>query len=198
VTHDEAAILYHLAVQTGMLALASCRRAHWLEIGCNAGWSTAHIASAPDVDVTALDQDRVAIDRAIWNVEACGLSSRVQFLCGASDDLHLLDLKGPIYDGVFIDGGHEPGQPERDARLVVPLLHDDAVVVLHDAIGKPVQDAIKYLIACGFKYQPYCTPQLLAVLYRGRFNPPHHEPDPTFNWSGWLVALPEDIRQPIR
>ena len=50
--------------------------------------------------------------------------------------------------------------------------------MLHDGVGKPVQEAVEWLMANGFKARAYFTPHLVFCCWRGDFAPPDHIPDP--------------------
>ncbi len=50
--------------------------------------------------------------------------------------------------------------------------------MLHDGVGRPVQEAVQWLMANGFKARAYFSPHLVFCCWRGDFVPPDHEPDP--------------------
>lgn len=195
-THDEAVLLLAIA--------AKLRRdgSVWVEIGSHTGWTAAHIADA-GVDVIAIDPEYGTpvynqtgdpnrfFMRTRDNVEACGLRYRVSLTPGVSGDW-LPKMDG--LDGVFVDGDHIAPAPLEDAKMAAAAIRPGGVVVFHDAVGAPVQDAIRWMISAGFKCRIYRTPQLLTVCWRDGFEPPPHDPDPAFDWTGWLShVVPDDL-----
>jgi hypothetical protein len=98
-----------------------------------------------------------------------------------------------IYQGFVIDGDHEPGAPLQDAQNAYKHLADTGVVLFHDFIGKPVRDAVTWLMDQGFKARVYWTPHLVAVCWRGDFEPPKHEPDPRINWTPHMFQMKRDF-----
>lgn len=86
---------------------------------------------------------------------------------------------GPSFSGITIDGDHDAPQPLRDAMNAAAVIADTGVILLHDGTGRPVREAVEYLMANGFKARPYFTPHLVFVCWRGAFEPPQHVPDPT-------------------
>ena len=170
-THDEAAILYNAAKQTG---------GTWLDIGSHSGWTTAHLLAA-DADVFVIDPilwlqegtARFEQNTYCWWSHVLGVSAR------KSDEYFSLDSHDTEeYDGVVIDGCHEPGQPQRDAQNAVKHLAPTGVIMLHDGTGRPVREAVEWLMGQGFKARAYFTPHLVFCCWRGDFTPPDHAPDP--------------------
>jgi precorrin-6B methylase 2 len=171
-THDEAAILWNCAKQfSGMC--------WWLDIGAATGWTTAHVAgSAPSVCVASVDPafkcsavlQRFEDNTLQWSAQrqAVALSSTAFFYQPSMIR----------FDGVMIDGGHDWHQPLLDTQHAVEVLRPSGVIILHDFIGGPVQEAVNWLIDKGFKARIYFTPFMLAVCWRGDFEPPNHVSDP--------------------
>ena len=95
-----------------------------------------------------------------------------------SNDFFAWQQGAALYEGVCIDGCHEDGQPQRDARNAVKHLAPTGVIMLHDGVGRPVQEAVEWLMGQGFKARAYFTPHLVFCCWRGDFTPPDHEPDP--------------------
>lgn len=208
-THDEAAVLHQCAQRSP---------GRWLEIGTHLGWTAAHIASAPEVtELVCLEPElrRVSFNltgspdefrrRLAEHLDAAGVGDKTTLHGDASQEyLSLSDKPTPPesekFSGVFIDGEHEPPFPKNDARLVFPFLRETCVVIFHDALGSPVQDGVRELLSLGhslfapFKWRLYKTPQLLAVCWRGNFDPPPHEPDSSFAWNEWLASINFDRR----
>lgn len=186
-THDEAAILYHIA--------KAARFDLWLDIGANLGWSTAHIADSGQ-SVWALDPqltDREWLNRFNlntyrqwgWRIRTIGETSRKFFA----------DPLGAVkFGGVMIDGDHSPGEPLHDAQQAAAHLEPNGVTVFHDFMGGPVREAVLWLMEEGFLCRVYDTPHMMAVCWRGReFVPPDHVPDPQlaqYNLRGRCEGFP--------
>lgn len=170
-THDEAAILYNVAKQIG---------GTWLDIGSHSGWTTAQMLAA--------GCDVVAVDPIMWLKEGverfeqntyCWWSHVVGQSCEKSDSFFLYGVHGgEQYNGVCVDGCHEPGQPLRDALNAANRLTDTGVIIFHDFIGRPVREAVEWLMGQGFKARVYFTPHMIGLCWRGDFTPPDHVPDP--------------------
>jgi protein-L-isoaspartate O-methyltransferase len=165
-THDEAAILWNVAFAF---------RGEWLDIGGHTGWTAAHLAH-PGNNVIAIDpMYRVEAfkARAIENLEAVGLG--VSLYAGTSREFFEQNQRS--FDGVMIDGDHMAPHPEEDARNACAWLNERGAIIFHDAIGEPVQQGVRYLIGQGFRHRIYWTPHVVAVCWRGDFQPPDHIPD---------------------
>lgn len=170
-THDEAAILYNVA-----LAFPGW----WLDIGGAAGWSTAHLLAAGR-QPTAIDpiyQDEKLLGRFSENLRSWQRNVRLGWhyepMC--SDEFFATTNQNN-YSGALIDGDHSSPQPLNDARNAAELI-PSGVIVLHDVLGGPVQDAVVWLMDNGFSARIYWTPHVMAVCWRGDFTPPDHVPDP--------------------
>lgn len=172
-THDEAAILYNVAKSDGKFA-------HWADIGAHTGWTTAHLAAAATGrgNIDAVDpmlRLQVWTERFEENLDQWWDSiAAVHYL--RSDEYFQITNLG-TFDGVCIDGCHEDGQPQRDARNAATHLAPTGVIMLHDGVGRPVQDAVVWLMGQGFKARAYFTPHLVFCCWRGDFTPPDHVPD---------------------
>jgi hypothetical protein len=184
-THDEAAILYHAVVGT---------RGTWVDIGAHTGWTTAHMA-AGSRGVTAVDPIlRIAAfqERFESNTKHCWNKIGDIFHCTSNEFFG--DFFGGVASGFCIDGDHEPGKPLEDAQGAAEHLGGrDGVIIFHDFLGEPVQQAVTWLMNRGFHARIYLTPHMVACCWRGNFSPPYHESDPnlpdlkarcpTFDWS---------------
>jgi hypothetical protein len=172
-THDEAAILYHVASAIG---------GDWADIGGHTGWTACHQAAA-GCRVMAVD-NMYALEsfrqRAEENILAAGLGSRIELFCGLSRQFFATIDKQ--FDGIVIDGDHEPPVPLEDACDAFRRLKARGVILFHDFIGKPVRDGVRWLLASGLRGRVYWTPHMLAVCWRGQFHPPPHVPDPGIDW----------------
>ena len=176
-THDEAAILSNIAPQV---------QGDWLDIGAHTGWTAAHIAeSCGPVTVTLVDpilkyqvfQDRMEANlRNVWDV--------LNAIHGITSEQFFARSTFKHWHGIVIDGDHHPGEPLKDAKGAIRFLKPDGVILFHDFVGLPVQEAVRWLMdEHGMSVRLYLTPHVVACCWRGKFIPPKHEPDPA------LVAL---------
>lgn len=182
-THDEAAILYNVA-------LSQDGTGDWVDIGAHTGWTTAHIDEATEGRALCL-----------WGVDPMLSVPEFQerfYANGQPEYRHALGMTSAAYfeeddgnyAGVCIDGDHEPGKPLEDAQNAAKHLAETGVIIFHDFIGFPVREAVLYLMGLGFKAKIYCTPHVVALCWRGDFVPPEHVPDPN------LVAFRLHERMP--
>lgn len=179
-THDEAAIVYNIARR---------RPGLWLDIGSHTGWSTAHIAGA----VVGIDPMYGVAEfrkRADDNLRRAKVSAMLLNLTSRSFfEENSLWRKGQ-FTGIVIDGDHTDGEPQLDARNALLALKDGGVIVFHDFIGRPVREAVDYLISQGLKCRVYTTPHMMAVCWQGdEFVPPNHRPDP--NLAALAKKMPD-------
>lgn len=190
---DEAAILYQCAKQLG---------GYWLDIGAHTGWTTLHIAAGGCmVDaVEPMFANEVFRSRAIENIKRAGQGVRIRMYPQISRDFFRVnDSSTHEYDGVLIDGDHSWEHPLYDAVQSYKHLAETGVILLHDFIGGPVREAVKYLKAEGMKCRVYwSSSQLLACCWRGNFTPPDYTPDPSIDWekrklSMWAAKGPGDF-----
>ena len=165
-THDEAAILYNVSARTN---------GDWVDIGAHTGWTTAHIGLANPV--IAVEPMLCDLDFALRFVENVG-EMRLGEFHGRSDEYFASAAGKKERVGFCIDGDHEPGKPLEDARGAVQHLAQDGVIIFHDFIGKPVREAVQWLMSKGFSCCVYFTPHMIACCWRGAFMPPLHIPDP--------------------
>lgn len=207
-THDEAAILYHVAKEVG---------GDWCDIGCHTGWTTIHIAAG------VVASGRILKWGGIWAVDPMLAvdefdERRYQSIVYGIDNIGVaktsLEFFSELgrhvrFDGFVVDGDHQPGKPLEDARNAVKHLRHDGVILFHDFMGQPVRDAVRYLIAeHGMLCRVYLTPHCVAVCWfppddeserAGEgFVPAYHIPDPNLvmenlptrwtemNWKGYL------------
>lgn len=190
-THDEAAILYNIGHRIWGL---------WADIGSHTGWTAAHILASHAVEVVsasgpcptcelvdplyAVDEFRV---RAALNMAGeCGL--RLKAMTAAQ----FFDSDPRLFDGIVIDGDHEPGEPMRDARAALLHLTPEGVILFHDFVGLPVREAVLYLMRQGMKVKLYLTPHVVACCWRSQkvgASLPKHIPDPVIRalrlWERW-------------
>jgi len=184
ISADEAAILWEIAHRI---------KGDWLEIGSQTGWSGAHIAHLTGVrSVLMLEprlRERAFFERWLENMD----NVRQYDAPNAKADtaiLHPVALRSDQYsvigdqdffDGVFIDGDHDSPVPQLDAQFALSRLRPRGVIAFHD-FGGPVLEAVKYLLqdhgTGGMHCRIYDTPQMVAVCWRGDFQPPDHVSDP--------------------
>jgi len=173
-THDEAAILYHIASQLW---------GTWLDIGGHTGWTAAHLAAASDavVAVDPMYADHKFRARTEENLANVNVLEDVSLFAGTSEEF-FDTVERKQFCGVVIDGDHEPPAPLNDAIGAERLLLTPGAVVIHDFSASPTWKAAKYLIDCGFRFRVYNTPHMLCVCWRGAFEPPNHQPDPRLDF----------------
>lgn len=164
-----------------------------LDIGSHTGFTTAHMAAA-GLDCVALDpmfrfqvfQHRFQNNMRAWWDKVCWLSHQT------SAD-YFSHLPSSIkFELICIDGDHNPPAPMEDAQSAARHLSDRGFILLHDAIGPPVQEAVSWLIDQGFRARFYWTPHIVAVCWRGDIEPPDYVGDPRLveqNLPGRVTAL---------
>jgi hypothetical protein len=175
-THDEAAILFECARRA---------RGEWGDIGARMCWTSAHIATAGVSRVLAVDPAYTVQEfeqRARSNVEKIKEFNRISLLCFTSTEFFGL-IANIELSGVMIDGNHDAPEPLNDARNALAHLTNTGVIVLHDLWGRPIREAVEYLMGEGLKCRVYDTPNGMAVCWRGNFTPPDHVPDPSIDWD---------------
>lgn len=202
-THDEAAILYNVALTCG---------GSWVDIGAHTGWTSAHIASGiASRMVTCVEPmfghweflgrffDNTSWSGSTWVIDPAGGN---RGLTSAQFFADPITQSGERWSGVCIDGDHSEGKPLEDAKGALRHLAETGVIMFHDGVGRPVQEAVEWLMGhepdcayvgsltneydpdypcqCGrgFKARAYFTPHLVFCCWRGDFVPPDHEPDP--------------------
>lgn len=150
-----------------------------LEIGSYLGWSAAHMASALDAAVLQCVEpfhmtnaefgqipDERAAARFKANLTNAGFWDRIDLIQRPSPDC-LADCHPPGgWDFAFVDGWHNHGQPLRDVEKLIPLLTDDAIVVLHDPWVPDVRDAMLWLLLSGFSVVSLNTANFLTICFR--------------------------------
>lgn len=174
-THDEAAILY---------AIAQSLRGDWVDIGSRCGWTMAHILAGGAMSCVGIDQGYLhqpLMARAERNLlkvidplgyDLYGLSSSQFF-----------EVRTRYFDGFCIDGDHDAPVPLNDAIGAAACAKPTAAIVFHDFWGQPIRDAVTWLMERHWKARVYCTPNGLAVCWRGDYEPPVHQPDPPVKWK---------------
>ncbi len=166
-TMCEAAILFNVSrrIQGGRA----------LDIGSHTGWTSAHILAGghPVVGVDPMYASGEFVSRTMENT-----LSGVQ-LTHRTSAQYFGDIGEPVkFSLICVDGDHEPGEPLKDAVNAAKHLADTGVIIFHDGVGQPVQEAVEYLMVLGFKCRAYFTPHLVFCCFRGNFEPPDHVADP--------------------
>jgi hypothetical protein len=177
-THDEVSILYHVSKR--MIGT-------WVDIGAHTGWTGAHLAMAGN-NVWAVEPMFGDLDfyrRFIENITHVGLEFRVQPWAGRSDEFAAVH-GWRKFTGVVVDGDHGEPNPLWDAQRAYSM--EAKVVLFHDAIGGPVQQAARWLIERGYKMRVYNTPKMVICCWNTKaveegFRPPDHTPDPSIDWA---------------
>lgn len=180
-THDEAAILFQVAKQIG---------GFWLDIGAHTGWTSAHIDAGvklhPDHGKKGFNNaPKVVPVDPMFRVDE--FAQRFRNNTGfpfdrlaaqtSSEYFAVHDNGGDCFDGICVDGDHEPGEPLKDAKNAYRHLEPTAVMLFHDFIGRPVREAVEWVRNQGMKCRVYYTPHMIALCWRGAFVPPDHTPD---------------------
>ncbi len=109
-----------------------------LEVGSAFGYSTCIMALA-GARVTAVDPlDIFGFDVALpANLEACGVSDRVQIIQETSQQaLPRLAKEGRTFDFMFIDGAHEFTPVLHDATWALQLVKPGGVLAMHDYLER--------------------------------------------------------------
>lgn len=157
-TQDEAAILFNIAAAV---------RGRWLDLGCHTGWTAAHQAAA-GCDVIAVDNmlpveefaRRFNENVAGFDITPFGGTTKeyFDFLAGTSAK----------FSGVVIDADHDRPWPMNDAKKAVEHLEESGVILFHDAVGRPVQEAVEWLMwTHGFRCCIYNTAHIVMCCWRG-------------------------------
>lgn len=199
-TRDEAAILWNCAHMTP---------SKWLDIGCHTGWTSAYIAAgcggiADWWRVECVDplfypcmvRDGDAspfMERFALNARACQMSDWWSANGYTSAEFFNQAKEGLVWNGICIDGDHEPGKPLEDAQNAVKHLSETGVILLHDGIGAPVREAVTWLMNNGFKARCYWTPHIVFCCWRGDFSPVDHVGDPRINWVPHIQQMKKDF-----
>lgn len=158
-THDEAAILYSVA--------KSVPAGTWVDIGARLGWTAAHLTCAHH-EVRLVDP----------SLRFAGFSERMErnlLQARQWDGIEMIYAvpwaKAPItshilFDGFVIDGCHDSPEPLNDATRAATYAKPDCIIMLHDFMGEPVRDAVRWLMDNGWRCRIYWTPNGVACCWR--------------------------------
>lgn len=169
----------------------------WVDLGAHSGWTSAHIKAGVEGRMVECVDPMLAVpefrERLLENRpdlrdtrEKAGKELQIHGMT-SNEFFGAMDSKGHYpgggyapqgFDGACIDGDHSPGKPLEDARNALAHLAETGVIILHDFIGQPVQEAAVWLMDQGMKCRVYETVHMVAVCWRGDFTPPDYVQDP--------------------
>ena len=167
---DEATLLYNSA-----LPFAGKRG---LEIGCHYAWSTAHLVAA-GLDLDVIDPALGHPDQMRDVQDSLGRVGAARLWAGFSPSVVpavRAYLPAP-WSFAFIDGWHEGEGPRDDARAVLALMADDALVMFHDLVSPHVAAGLAAFADAGWRVGLYNTMQIMGVAWRGAARPAPHVAD---------------------
>jgi len=199
-THDEAAILYHIAKRWP---------GHWADIGARFGWTATHIAATNCCTVDAVDpdlrfvplEDRFLANTNPYNYDMSLFSATSEEYFAAPEasfgwfDQSVWFRLEPIV-GAMIDGCHDSPEPTLDAKRAIYA--GAQVLVWHDFQGRPVRDAVNEMLSDPYlkwNVRVYWTPNMMAVAWCADcgFVPPDHVRDQAINWEPRRAEMAEDF-----
>lgn len=171
-----------------------------LEIGCGAGWSTAHLVSGLGTDTILMCIDAfietasglgkfnaAAHEKFTYYMDKAGLSGRINLIVDTSPEC--LGGVAPVggWDFVFLDGWHFNQQPQKDLEGLIGHMSDDALIVVHDLHYLDVHMGCQWLMGQGWHFVGFPTPNQLAVFWKGNGK----------NAPKWWNAFLADARKTI-
>jgi hypothetical protein len=167
---DEATLLHNNALPF--------RGRRGLEIGCHYGWSSAHLVAA-GLDLDVIDPALGYPDQMRDVQDSLAQVGPARLWAGFSPNIvpAVRAVKPQPWSFAFIDGYHEGDAPRADARAVLPLLADDALVMLHDLISPHVAAGLAVFADAGWSVGLYNTMQIMGVAWRGKAAPAPHVAD---------------------
>jgi len=178
-TRDEAAILFNAALPFG--------EQNALEIGAHVGWSTVHLALANlnlDTIEPQLKHDPRVLLHIITSLRSSNIYSKVNLVAGFSaEEVEKLGQQNKRWSFAFIDGNHNGDYPLNDAKIVSKYMNDTAMVFFHDMVFPDVARGLEYFMQNGWQTRIYHTQQIMGCAWRGRCEPPQHQPDPRYKWD---------------
>jgi SAM-dependent methyltransferase len=102
---------------------------HVLEVGCGVGTTAIEIARRFDCQVTAVDIDKVMLDRARTNVHAAGMEAKVTV---QEADVEALPFDDQTFDRVIIEAVLSFVDQPRAVQQVLRVCRDGGRVVDHE------------------------------------------------------------------
>lgn len=149
-----------------------------LEIGCHYAWSTAHLVAA-GLDLDVIDPALGHEDQMRDVAESLAKVGAARLWAGFSPSVvpAVRAFEPAPWSFAFIDGYHEGDAPRDDARTVLPLLADDALVMFHDLISPHVAAGLAVFADAGWNVGLYNTMQIMGAAWRGRAAPAPHQAD---------------------
>ena len=167
---DEATLLHNNSLPF--------RHKRGLEIGCHYGWSTAHLVAA-GLDLDVIDPALGHADQMRAVTDSLSPIGAARLWAGFSPSIvpavHAY-LPQP-WSFAFIDGYHEGDAPRNDARSVINLMADDALVMFHDLISPHVAAGLAVFAQAGWSVGLYNTMQIMGAAWRGAARPAPHVAD---------------------
>ncbi len=167
---DEASLLHNNALPF------RGRRA--LEIGCHYAWSSAHLVAA-GVDLDVIDPALGHADQMRDVGASLAPIGPARLWAGFSPSIvpAVRAMQPEPWSFAFIDGYHEGEAPRDDARAVIELLADDALVMFHDLISPHVAAGLAVFADAGWSVGLYNTMQIMGAAWRGKATPAPHVAD---------------------
>lgn len=181
-SHDEAAILYNCAAQM---------RGPWIDVGSRFGWTAKHINWITNRTVLCVDPHFQVPELLMRFLDNIGHKWALNIW--ADTLASLSEHKVGPYSGFCVDANHDDPEPLNDAKGCLQIAAPDCCIVFHDFRGRPIRDAVRFLMAEGFHCRVYWTPAMMAVCWRGNFTPPVHQRDPAIDWN--MVRAASEIDQ---
>ncbi len=199
-THDEIAILH------ATLSGPQFHRKTVIDIGARFGWTAKAIYQATGGAVLAVDpilkwgtpeytRFEANLGKTRGGILPFPVTSGEFFT--ARQKAARRETVGEFgrYSAFMIDGNHDVPEPLNDAKGALSIATDDCVMIFHDGRGKPVSDAVTFLLDNGFRARFYWTPNGMFVAWRGfeGWAPPDHDRDPAIDWRGVEDGMRRDI-----
>jgi len=176
---DEVTILYNLALRF------HGKRA--LEIGCEMGWTTCHLAMA-GVRLDSIDArfaQQPVYDSVVESHARTHPVAHVTLVIGqAPFAVHeMARIKPELWSLFLIHGEHEADGPLNDTIACLRYAAADCAMVFHGLASPHMTRAVSHLKSLGWHVRVYHTAQIMAVAWRGNVTPVIHQPDPRVIWE---------------
>lgn len=178
-SHDEAAILFHIA---------KAWPGRWVDVGSRLGWSAVHIRAANIKAVRCVDPELYTPEFFIRFSQNINYQDGTLSTHGVTSEEYF-SIRCDGIDAAHIDGNHDSPEPTLDAMRAIKA--GARVLVWHDFWGQPVADAVDAVIDLGWKCRIYNTPNGMACCWNtDEFTPPDHVPDPLIDWAEIRARVP--------